>query len=143
MVILFNNVFPETFNDELNVDELETIKLLKFVLFNKLVLVVFRLLIDKIELLDNEFKFENIVVLVALRFDIDVVWVFNTPKILVLVLCKLDIAVLLLFIEFNNDVEVKFKNDIDVCEFNIPKILVLVLCKLDIFEFVVGWKLKK
>ena len=104
VVILFNNVFPETFNDELNVDELETIKLLKFVLFNKLVLVVFKLLIDKVELLDNEFKFENIVVLDALRFDIDVVWEFNIPKILVLVLCKLDIAVLLLFIKPNNDV---------------------------------------
>ena len=49
VVILFNVVDPATFNDDNNVDELETTKLEKLVL-------LFKLLIDNVELVDRLFK---------------------------------------------------------------------------------------
>jgi hypothetical protein len=66
-VVLFDNVVnPDTFNDDNNVDELETNKLVKFVL-------LFKLFIDNIELVDKLFKLLNIVVDVAFILLIDVV----------------------------------------------------------------------
>ena len=62
MVALFNVVVPDTFNDDNNVDALLTYKLEKLVLLNNEVDVAFKLLINKIELVDNEFKLVNIVV---------------------------------------------------------------------------------
>ena len=67
VVALFNVVFPETFNDDNNVDELLTYKLVKLVLLNILVDVAFKLLIDNIELVDNEFKLLNVVVEVVFK----------------------------------------------------------------------------
>ena len=53
------------------------------------VLVVFKLVIDNIELVDNEIKLENINVFVVFKFDVDVVCVFNIPNIVVDVAFKL------------------------------------------------------
>jgi hypothetical protein len=89
VVILFNVVDPATFNDDNNVDELETTKLEKLVLLFKLLIdnvelvdklfkllkivvdVLFNLFIDNVELVDNEFKLLNIVVDVAFKLLID------------------------------------------------------------------------
>ena len=59
-------------NIDMNVDEPETNKLLKFVLLNILVDVVFKLLIDNVELVDNEFKLLNMVVDVAFKLLINI-----------------------------------------------------------------------
>jgi hypothetical protein len=64
VVILFNVVDPATFNDDNNVDELETTKLEKLVL-------LFKLLIDNVELVDKLFKLLKIVVDVAFKLLID------------------------------------------------------------------------
>ena len=67
-------------------------------MFNNDVDVAFKLLIDNVELVDNEFKLENIVPDVAFKFDIDVVWPLTKPNKVVDVAFKFDIEVLLLFI---------------------------------------------
>ena len=64
VVALFNVAFPDIFNDDMNVDALETNKLEKLVL-------LFKLVIDNIELVDNEFKLLNIVVDVLFKLFID------------------------------------------------------------------------
>ena len=82
-VVLFDNVVnPDTFNDDNNVDELETNKLVKFVL-------LFKLFIDNVEFVDKLFKLLNIVVDVAFILLIDVVWPFINPKYVVDVAFKL------------------------------------------------------
>ena len=55
-------VLPITFNELLIVDELETNKLVKLVLLNIDVDVIFKLFIDNIELVDKLFKLLKIVV---------------------------------------------------------------------------------
>ena len=65
-----NVVAPDIFNDDNNVDAPETYKLVKLVLLKIEVDVAFKLLIDKIELVDNEFKLLNTVVDVACKFGI-------------------------------------------------------------------------
>jgi hypothetical protein len=71
VVALFNVVFPDTFNDDNNVDAPETYKLVKLVLLKISVDIAFKLLIDKIEKVDNEFKLLNVVVDVAFKLLID------------------------------------------------------------------------
>jgi hypothetical protein len=56
VVALFNVVVPDTFKDDNNVELPETTNLLKFVLFNNVVDVAFKLLIDNIEFVDKLFK---------------------------------------------------------------------------------------
>ena len=65
---------------------------------NIVVDVAFKLFIDNVELVLNEFILDNNVVDVAFKFDIDVVWPFTNPNIVVDVVFKFDIEVLLLFI---------------------------------------------
>ena len=82
------------FNDDGNVDALETNKLVKLVL-------LFKLLIDNIELVDNEFKLLKIVVDVVCKFDI-----FNAEyvdKLFKFVIVELPVKE---FIIFNNVVDV-------------------------------------
>ena len=58
---------PTTFNELFIVDALETNKFVKLVLLNIDVDVAFKLLIDNVELVDNEFKLLNIVVDVVFK----------------------------------------------------------------------------
>ncbi len=53
VVAWFNVVFPETFNDNNNVDDPETYKLVKLVLLKNSVDLAFKLLIDKVEKVDK------------------------------------------------------------------------------------------
>jgi len=69
--ILFKVDCPETFKDDNNVDEPETNRLLKFVLLKIAVDVAFKLFIDNVEFVDNEFKLLNVVVDVAFKLFID------------------------------------------------------------------------
>jgi hypothetical protein len=69
MVALFNVVAPDIFNEDNNVDAPETYKLVKLVLLKMSVDVAFKLLINKIEKVDNEFKLLNV--------DVDVYLVLN------------------------------------------------------------------
>ena len=64
-------ILPTIFNDDNNVDAPETNKLVKFVLFNNVVDVLFKLLIDKVELVDKLFKLVNIVFDVVVKLLID------------------------------------------------------------------------
>ena len=64
-------ILPTIFNDDNNVDAPETNKLVKLVLFNNVVDVLFKLLIDKVELVDKLFKLVNIVVEVLFKLLID------------------------------------------------------------------------
>jgi hypothetical protein len=57
VAIPFNVVVPDTFNDDNNVDAPETNKLVKFVLFNNVVDVLFKLLIDNIDDVDKLLTF--------------------------------------------------------------------------------------
>ena len=57
ILTLFNVDWPETFNDDNNVDELDTYKLLKFVLLNIVVDVEFKLLIDNVVDVESVDKF--------------------------------------------------------------------------------------
>ena len=66
-----NVVYPDTFNDDNNVDALETNKLEKLVLLNIDVDVAFKLFMDNVELVDNDVKLLNIVVDVAFILLID------------------------------------------------------------------------
>ena len=56
ILTLFKVDCPETFNDDNNVDELETIKLLKLVLLFNDVVVQFKILMDNVDAADNELK---------------------------------------------------------------------------------------
>ena len=67
----FNVVNPDTFNDDNNVDWLDTIKFVKFVLLNIVVDVLFKLLIDNIEFVDKLFKLLKVVVHVASKLLIN------------------------------------------------------------------------
>ncbi len=49
-------VVPDTFKDDKHIEAPETNKFVKLVLLNKVVDVTFKLLIDKVEFCDNEFK---------------------------------------------------------------------------------------
>ena len=64
-------ILPTIFNDDNNVDAPETNKLVKFVLFNNDVDVLFKLLIDKVEFVDKLFKLVNIVFDVVFKLLID------------------------------------------------------------------------
>ena len=64
-------ILPTIFKDDKHVEAPETNKLVKLVLFNKLVDVAFKLLIDSIELVDKLFKLLNIVVEVLFKLLID------------------------------------------------------------------------
>jgi hypothetical protein len=64
-------ILPTIFNELLIVDALETNKLVKLVLLNIDVDVLFKLLIDNIELVDKLFKLLNNVVDVAFKLLID------------------------------------------------------------------------
>ena len=67
-VVFFDNVVkPLTFNEDKNEDELATIKIVKFVLFNEVVDVAFKLFIEYVEFVLNEFAFVNNVVDVAFK----------------------------------------------------------------------------
>ena len=66
-----NNVLPLTFNVEFNVVAPEINILVKFVLFNNDVDVAFKLLINKVELVDKLFKLVNIVFDVLFKLVID------------------------------------------------------------------------
>ena len=93
-------ILPITFNELLIVDELETNKLVKLVLLNIDVDVLFKLLIDNIELVDKLFKLLKIVVDVAFKLLIfNIEFVDNEFKLLNIVV---DVAFILLIenIEF-------------------------------------------
>ena len=64
-------ILPVIFNDEFIVDAPETNKLVKFVLLNIDVDVLFKLLIDNVELVDKLFILLNIVVEVLFKLLID------------------------------------------------------------------------
>ena len=64
-------ILPTIFNELLIVDALETNKLVKLVLLNIDVDVLFKLLIDNIELVDNLFKLLKVVVDVLFKLLID------------------------------------------------------------------------
>jgi hypothetical protein len=102
-------ILPTIFNVDSNVDELETIKLVKFVL-------LFKLLIDNVELVDKLFKLLKIVVDVLFKLFIDniddVDKLFKLLNIVVEVLFKLlidnidDVDKLLTFVvDANTDSE--------------------------------------
>ena len=80
--------------------------------------VAFKLLIDNIEFVDKLFKLLNIVVDVVFKLLIDnIEFVDKLVKSVLnddVEVFKVNIDVLLLFIEFNKDVDVEFKFDIDV-----------------------------
>jgi len=57
VVILFNDVVPDTFNDDKNVESLETNKLVKLVLFNNDVDVDCRFEMFKVEVVERLSKF--------------------------------------------------------------------------------------
>jgi hypothetical protein len=79
VVALFNVVVPDTFKDDNNVELPETTNLLKFVLFNNVVDVAFKLLIDNIEFVDKLFKLLNIVVDVVFKLFTDNVELVDKP----------------------------------------------------------------
>ncbi len=64
-------ILPTTFNDDDNVDALETSKLEKLVLLNIVVDVACRFDIFNDKFVDNEFKLLNVVVDVAFKLLID------------------------------------------------------------------------
>ena len=110
-----------------NVDEEETNKLVKLVLFNNDVDVAFKLLIDRVEFEDNEFKLLNIVDDVVFKLLIDrVEFVDNEFKLVNIV----DDVVFKLLI-------------CGVCPFTNPNIVVDVACKFDIFKVEVVERLFK
>jgi hypothetical protein len=93
VVKLFNVVVPITDNDDNNVDAPATYKLVKLVLLNNVVDVAFKLLIDNVELVDKLFKLLKIVVDVVFKLLIDnlefVEKLFKLLKMVVDVACRL------------------------------------------------------
>jgi len=86
-------ILPTIFNELLIVDALETNKLVKLVLLNIDVDVLFKLLIDNIELVDKLFKLLKVVVDVAFKLLINnielIEKLFKLLKVVVDVLFKL------------------------------------------------------
>jgi len=131
-------ILPTIFNELLIVDALETNKLVKLVLLNIDVDVLFKLLIDNVEFVDNEFKLLNIVVDVAFKLLIWVVWLLidnielvdNEFKLLNIVV---DVAFKLLI----------FNIELVDNEFKLLNIVVDVVFKLLIFDIELLDKLDK
>ena len=74
-VALFNVVVPDTFNDDIHVDEPETTELK---LVYVIMMLAFKLYIQNVDPDDNEFRLLNAVV-VAFKFEFFFVWVFTNP----------------------------------------------------------------